>query len=200
MNMPATYSTPAIVLSRRAGQGINNRVSLYTLERGKVELIVKGARRSSSRLSAHLEPLTLLDLMVVSGQAYDFAGGASSRDCYPNLKADFEKITAAGRGIRYVNRLLKENVKDDEIFYLTSDFLSLLDRHSAEGVWYEWLANVFLYKILDHLGYGLADAQERGLPGREETLSEIISRSSSRMAIKQTNKFLEKWIRETAEF
>ncbi len=152
--MPQTYSTKAIVLRRRPYRGYDQRVSLYTAEKGKVDLLVKGALRPASRLAAHLEPLTLLDLMVVSGRM-DYAGGASSRDCYPNLKADYDKLEAAGLAINRLNRILKENVRDDEIFTLTEDFLSLLNRNAAVAEWYRYLGEVFLYKVIARLGYGL---------------------------------------------
>ncbi len=199
-SMPETYSTQAIVLSRRPAQGVNNKVSLYTLDRGKVNLMVKGARRPTSRLSAHLEPMTLVDLMVISGQAYDFAGGASSRNCHSRLKVDFDKITAAGRGIYYLNRLLKENIKDENIFFLTRDFLSILDTHMAEAVWYEWMTNIFLYKVLDQMGYGLEADGKHALPRREQSLKDISASSISRSEIVKTNAFLEKWIRRISEF
>ncbi len=152
--MPETYATPAIVLNRRPYRGYDQRVSLYTLEKGKVELVVKGAARPASRLAAHLEPLNRLDIMVVLGKI-PFVGGASSRDCFPNLKGDYDKLAAAGAAIGRLNRLLKEHVRDAEIFALTQSFLELLDSRRAEAAWYGYASELFLYKILGRLGYGI---------------------------------------------
>jgi DNA repair protein RecO (recombination protein O) len=152
--MPETYCERAIVLNRRPYRGYDYRVSFYTRERGKIDLLVKGAMRPNSRLASHVEPFTLLDLMVISGRIA-YLGGAVSRDCYPNLKSDFDKITAAGKAFQRLNRLLKENVSDEKIFDLAAAFLGLLDRQTAEPVWYNWLSELFIYKIFEHLGYGL---------------------------------------------
>lgn len=152
--MPQTYTTRAIVLRRRPYRGYDERVSLYTAEKGKVDLLVKGALRPSSRLAAHVEPLTLLDLMVISGRQ-DYVGGAASRDCYARLKEDYDKIESAGAAISRLNRVLKENVADEAIFSLTENFLSLLNTNSSEKGWYAYLAEVFLHKVFDRLGYGL---------------------------------------------
>ncbi len=211
--MPETYATPAIVLNRRAYRGYDQRVSLYTLEKGKVELLVKGALRPASRLAAHLEPLNRLDVMVVVGKIA-FVGGAASRDCYPNLKGDYDKLEAAGAAVGRLNRLLKEQVVDEPIFYLLKDFLSLLDKHSAEVLWYQWLANMFLYKLLEHLGYGInfvthqtekgpkLDKEMRALLSHAQALSisEIGKLKVSRNLLERTNPFLDFWIQNTCEF
>ncbi len=151
--MPQTYSTQAIVLNRRPYQEADSRISLYTLEHGKLDLLVRGARKLSSKLAGHVEPLNLLEVMVVSGrQAY--AGGTLSRNCYVRIKADFDKLEAAGYALNRFNRLVKEGVSDETLFYLLSDFLALLDHVVAEPQWYRWLAQVFMCKVIHHLGFG----------------------------------------------
>ena len=152
--MPETYCERAIVLNRRSFRGYDYRVSFYTRERGKIDLLVKGALRPNSRLASHVEPLTLLDLMVISGRAA-YVGGAVSRDCYPHIKSDFVKIVAAGGVFHRLSKLLKEHVSDEQLFDLSTSFLGLLDRQSADPLWYNWLAELFMYKVFEHLGYGL---------------------------------------------
>ena len=212
--MPETYCARAIVLSRRPYRGYDNRVSVYSRERGKLELLVKGARRPASKLAAHLEPLTLLDLMVVSSKI-PFAGAAVSRDCYPHLKSDFEKVSAAGAAIGRLNRLLKEHIADEELFSLTEDFLHILDTHTAEESWYQWISNMFLYKVLERLGYGINFATyipEKGQPRlvpeaksslvhtQNLSLNEIAKLKVLRKPLAEMNTFLEVWIRNISEF
>lgn len=152
--MPETYCEPAVVLNRRPFRGYDYIVSLYTQGRGKIEAVVRGALRSQSRLAAHLEPLTLVDIMVVTGRLSS-VGGAVSRNCYPYCKADFDKVIFASHALGIVNRWLREHISDERIFNLITDFLTILNQRTADKDWYEWLSQVFLYKVLDYLGYRL---------------------------------------------
>lgn len=152
--MPETYTEQAVVLQRRPFRSYDYRVSLYTKEHGKIEAIARGALRPQSRLAAHLEPLTLVDVMVITGQL-PYVGGAVSRNCFPHCKADFDKIMSSGQAIALVNRWLKDYISDEQIFTLTTDFLTILNQHTAKKEWYDWLSHVYLFKVLAALGYRL---------------------------------------------
>ncbi len=152
--MPETYCESAVVLNRRFFRNYDYLVSLYTRGRGKIEIVARGALRPQSRLAAHLEPLTLVDVMVVNGRL-STVGGAVSQDCYPHCKADLEKIIVAGQAIGMINRWLGEHISDERIFNLINDFLTILNKHVADQDWYEWLSHIFLYQVLGCLGYYL---------------------------------------------
>lgn len=152
--MPETYCERAIVLRRQAYRGYDSRISVYTRERGKIDLLVRGALRPNSKLASHLEPFNLVDIMVISGRMA-YVGGSVSRDCFPNIKNNFDKLQAAGQAFYYLNRLLKEQVADEKIFDIMASFLGLLNNQVADPVWYNWLSELFMYKVIDILGYGL---------------------------------------------
>ena len=203
--MPETYSTQAIVLQRRFATEADNRISLYTLDKGRISLIVKGDRRLASKLTPHLEPLTLLEVMVVSGRQ-TYAGGAVIRNCYPSIKADFDKMAAAGYALRSFNFLVKEDVCDENLFYLLSEFLALLDHIEAEAEWYRWLANLFLFNLIGHLGYGFKidfslGKEDAGFLDHLASLplSEAVKEKIPRPRLKRLNAVLEKWARYNTE-
>lgn len=152
--MPETYCERAIVLRRRTYRGYDSRISVYTRERGKIDLLVRSALRPGSKLVSHVEPLSLVDIMVISGRIA-YVGGSVSRDCFPNIKNDYDKLVAAGQAFHSINRLLHEQVVDERIFDGMASFLSLLNRQTADPVWYDCLAQLFIYKVIDILGYGL---------------------------------------------
>ncbi len=208
--MPQTFSTPAIALLRRPWREEDSLVTVYTLERGKLQLMVKGAKRLTSRMTAHMEPLTLLELMVIIGKNRPQAAAASSRSLYPKLKGDFDKINAAGFGVSRFNRLLKEDSKDETLFYLLSDFLALLNEAEASAEWYDFLAKMFLLKTLSHLGYAPSKEQFKkgGLDEESAKTLERLSKSSlyevanisfSKNSFSKINHWLDRWIRVTIE-
>lgn len=191
--MPETYSTPAISLRCRPWREHDLLAEVYTLERGKISLMLRGGRRFTSKLAAHLEPLTLLELMVVSGKGMPSAASASSRNCYPLLKSDFEKISAAGWAIGHFNRLIKDELRDDTLFHLLSDFFALLNEAKAEVEWYRWFSKIFLALVLDHLGYGKA------LETIPNSLYEAAQTTFSRKDFELMNRKLDKWLPATIE-
>lgn len=154
--MPQTMSTPAISLAYRPWKEQDLLVTVYTLEQGKVELMVKSGRRLTSKMAAHLEPFTLLELMIIEGKGLPTAAAASSRNCYASLKNDYDKLVAAGFAIRHFNRLVREGQRDDKLFHLLADFFALLNEVEAPAEWYKWFSKIFLLLILDCLGHGLA--------------------------------------------
>jgi len=194
--MPQTYSTPAIALSSRAWRESDTLVEAYTLEFGKLSLLVKSGRKLTSKLTAHLEPITLLELMVIAGQGIPKAASAISRNCYPQIKTDVEKIMAAGKALHRFNRLVKESVRDDELFHLLSDFFALLNQAQAEGIWYEWFSKIFLVHVLKRLGLGTPKDERFVIPA---SLYDAVTVKLERKKCLAMNQWLETWLLPTIE-
>jgi len=68
--MTSEYFTEAFVLDKEPLGEIDSRVYLYTRLFGRIAAKVKSARKITSKLSAHLEPLNLADLRLISGKDY----------------------------------------------------------------------------------------------------------------------------------
>src|SRR5437764_6921542 len=66
--MGRSYKTDAVVLrSLRYGEA-DRVLHLFTLERGRVNAIAKGVRKTGSRFGGRLEPLTVADLQLREGR------------------------------------------------------------------------------------------------------------------------------------
>lgn len=146
-----TYTTKAIILNRQPFGECGSKVTLYSGEEGKLELVARGARKITSKLAAHLEPLNLSEIMAVRGRQFDYIGGAVSQNCHANLKSDLEKLLIAGQAINIFNKLIKHGERDGGIFILLQDFLNILDENKEFN--YELLFNFFILKLLVQLGY-----------------------------------------------
>lgn len=77
-------------------------VTVFTAEHGKVRAVGKGARRSSSKLVGHLEPLTLARMSMARGRELDIVSQAEVLDGFAPVKTDLDMMT---RGL-YVAELL----------------------------------------------------------------------------------------------
>ena len=102
MTSPRTYRAEGLTL-RKVSVGEADVISfLYTRERGKLEALARGARRLTSRLMGHFEPLTLLRLSIVSGRSLDTVAEAEVVNAFPAVKSGY---AATARGL-YVAELI----------------------------------------------------------------------------------------------
>lgn len=61
-------NTQAVVISRRRWREADRFYTLFTKELGRVEVKVRAAAKSTSKLSGHLEPLTVIDALLMKGK------------------------------------------------------------------------------------------------------------------------------------
>ncbi len=97
-----TYRCQGLTLRKASIGEADLVVTVFTAEHGKVRAVGKGARRSSSRLVGHLEPLTLSRLSMARGRELDIVSQAEVLDGFADVKADLDMMT---RGL-YVAELL----------------------------------------------------------------------------------------------
>jgi DNA repair protein RecO (recombination protein O) len=149
--MEATYPTKAIILKREARGEDDSRVVVYTYDHGMLDLIARGTKKIKSKLAGHLEPLCLSNIMVVNGKQYNYIGAAVSDNCYPSIKADWDRSLAAGSGINIFNHLVKENLKDEKLYLLLKEYLETLNNlaNNSKLIFYK---DIFILKLISLLG------------------------------------------------
>jgi len=147
--MEETFYTGAIILKRSPWRENDSKVIVYSLEKGKLELVARGTKKILSKLASHLEPITLSDLMVIKGRQVNYVGTAISEESFQSIKGSLEEIFLVGETINLFNSLVKEQEPDPQLFYLLRDFLFLVnDNEEAE------LFDVaFKIKLIEILGY-----------------------------------------------
>lgn len=125
--MEETHSAKAIILDKKPFREYDAIVSVFCLDKGRLDLVARGAKKSSSKLAGHIEPITLSNIMIARGRRYDYLAAAINENSFINIKNDFDKINTAGRAINIFKKLIKENEKDENLFYLLCDFLNILN-------------------------------------------------------------------------
>lgn len=151
--MEATYQTQVIILKRVPANESDARITAYSRDKGKLELLVRGARKLKSKLAGHIEPITLSGLMVVRGRKYDYAGTAVSESCFLNIKNDLEKTVFAGKAIGFFDKIVKLGEKDKILYELLNDYLSVLNREEKLKSGYELFFSFFILRLLARLGH-----------------------------------------------
>jgi DNA repair protein RecO (recombination protein O) len=173
--MEASFNIQAIILDKKDFREADSRIICYCPDRGKLELVARGSKKLKSKLAGHTEPLTLVNLMVIVGKDYNYAGTGQGENFFPEIKNDLEKIKVAGQALNLVNKMTREGELDGqyEIFNLLKSFLeslennSPLERGGAErrGVstragGYEEFLKYFEKELIKILGFSREDFEE----------------------------------------
>lgn len=165
--MEATFSSKAIILNRQNWREADRLVSVYTKEYGLLSLLARGARKFSSKLAAHLEPISITQIMIIKGRGFDYVGSAIMSDSLLEIKSDLNKLYFAGQALRFFKILVKENQKDENLFnYVEKWLLSLNRARISEGEKSigdnlnkedgRFRLALFYWRVLSFLGYGLS--------------------------------------------
>ncbi len=96
MAPPRTYRCEAVILSYTPLGEADLLVTMHTRDQGKVRAVAKGARRSTSKLVGHLEPLTVVRMSMVHGRNMDIIAQAEVVEGFATLK---ENLTAVTKGL-----------------------------------------------------------------------------------------------------
>jgi DNA repair protein RecO (recombination protein O) len=155
--MEETYPTKGIILNKKAFKESDSKVSIFSIDKGRLELVVRGTGKIKSKLSGHTEPFSLSNIMVIKGKSYDYVGGALSSEVYYNIKNDFDKILFTSKLFNKFLKLVKgeESREAKDIYFLLKFFLEEFDECEKDILKYENLYNAFLLKLLFILGYEL---------------------------------------------
>ena len=156
--MEPTFNTRAIILERVDFRENDSRIVCYSAEQGKMELVARGAKKVKSKLSGHLEPLTLSRLMIVQGKDLNYVGTATGEIFYPNIKENLEKLSLADQALALVEKMTREGEigGHQEIFNLLKKFLDELENNQKDKMPFE----IFSQKLSAILGFSPEDFEE----------------------------------------
>ena len=136
---------------RHADDGEADRLlTLYTRQLGKTRVLVKGARKLTSRKAAHLEPFTPVKLQLAKGRDLLLVTQADTVEAYLPLR---ENLMLTGHASYVVELLDRFTYEDDAenvtVFRLLTDTLARLASTPDS-----WLAiRYYEMRLLDYLGF-----------------------------------------------
>lgn len=167
MLMEETLATEAIILRRRPFRERDSLLNVFTLDHGKKDLVVRGTQNIRSKLAGHIEPLTLLDIMIVKGRGWDYLAAASTKEAFLNIRRDLNKVDLASRAVKIYIKYLQLEQEDKDYFFLLADYLKIIDVCPAK----ETLYYSFLLKFMSIAGfkpelYHCLGREKQIIPGR----------------------------------
>lgn len=85
----------AIVLRRRDSGESDRRLTLFSRELGKIDVVAKGAKKATSRLRGISEPLNMGFFTFATGKKQNFVTAAQPRSAFHGLRLDFDRLNLA---------------------------------------------------------------------------------------------------------
>jgi DNA repair protein RecO (recombination protein O) len=123
----------AVVLRTYKSGEADRVVVLWTRQHGKVRVLAKGVRKTTSRLGATLETLAYVnvDLVKTRGEFY-IARHVAHRERLATLRGSYSRISAGYAVVEAVDAIPSDGVPDEEIFDLLIRVLLTLDDDTYE--------------------------------------------------------------------
>jgi DNA repair protein RecO (recombination protein O) len=149
MPRPRVYKTQAIVLRQRKLGEADKIVTLFSPNRGKIDAVAKGVRRTKSRMSGHVEPLTLGSYLIAEGRDLDIITQAETVEAFGALRADLERLSRGLYCAELADRLLPERSEANPAFRLLVETLGRLDCEAEIDL----AVRYFEMRLLSELGY-----------------------------------------------
>jgi DNA repair protein RecO (recombination protein O) len=118
--MPEIFKSPAFVISGQDLGESDRLITFYTMARGKIRGIAKGAKRSRRRFVNALEPFTMLNLSMVPHRTTGLNRIDSTEilDNFPPLRNKIDCYIMASLCCELVNLWTKENDPQEDLFKL----------------------------------------------------------------------------------
>lgn len=121
------YRTDSIIL-RRADFGEADRLlTVYTQERGKLRLLAKGVRKTTSRKAGHVELFMLTNMLLARGRTWDIISQAEIVEPYRGLREDLDKTGNAYYLAELTDRFTEEHDPNPPLFELLALTLARLE-------------------------------------------------------------------------
>jgi DNA repair protein RecO (recombination protein O) len=122
------YRTEAIVI-RRSNIGEADKIlTVYTPGKGKLKLVAKGVRRTTSRMGGHLEMFMQCRLLVAKGRNLDIITQSETLKPFKELRNNLTLFAYACYGLELLDKLTEEEGSENyPVFSLLSEFLEALD-------------------------------------------------------------------------
>lgn len=150
--------TKAIVLNRFDYKETDSMVSFYTLDFGRLNLIARGTKKQNSKLSAHLEPINFVDLMIIKNKNINTVGSAISRNSFLSIKNSYNSLYLSGSFLNFFNKIIRENQEDFNLFVFLNNLLqsienNILEINKLNKNRLDFLLDIFKFKLIEKLGY-----------------------------------------------
>lgn len=126
MTTERQYRTELIVLKRTDIGEADRLLTVYSPEHGKLRVVARGIRRTTSRKAGHLEPFMRSRVLLVQRRDLPDVAQAESVEAFAPLRADLRRLACAFYVVELLAGLTEDGVGQPAIYELLLDTLRRL--------------------------------------------------------------------------
>ncbi len=123
--------------------------TIFSRRNGKVKAFARGVRKTKSRKAGHLQPISLIWLMLAKGKTFWVVTQADTIDPYTSIKNDLSKTAKALYIFELINRFSPEDEPMPALFRLTKKTLQLIQENDDLFL----ILRYFEFRLLKETGY-----------------------------------------------
>lgn len=146
---PKRYSSEGIILARKNLGEADRILTVLSKKYGKVSLIGKGIRKLKSKKRGSLEVFSHVSLAAARGRSLDILTEVESVDNFSRIRESLRKTAVAYFFVETVDKLTKDEEKNEILFKLLLEYLKDLETSTA----LKKLRLEFVEEVLIHLGF-----------------------------------------------
>lgn len=166
----ATYRDSGVVLRTQKLGESDRIVTLLTRGRGRVRMVARGVRRTSSRIGGRLEPFSLVDIQAYEGRSLDSVTQVETISAFgAPLSADYQRWTSGQVMLETAERLTSEEGEPSlqQFLLLVGALRSMTKEEHDAGL----ILDSFLLRSLSVAGWAptFYDCARCGEPGPHRT-------------------------------
>ena len=139
----------AIVLRHMDWGEADRLLWLFTRETGKIRAVAKGVRKPRSRKAGHLEPFTLVNLLLAQGRDLPIVTQAEMVASHLPLREDLQRMGYAAYVVELLDRFTYEEGENVQLFRLLADTLSRLCSEPEPA----FVVRYYETRLLDLVGF-----------------------------------------------
>ena len=131
MTQPRTYRAVGLTLRKSPAGEADLVSSLYSREHGKLDVLARGARRLTSKLMGHFEPLTLVRLSIARGRTLDIVAEAEVVNAFPDVKSDYASVARGLHVAELIDGFSASSASNPQVLDLALQTLEAIGKQDA---------------------------------------------------------------------
>jgi len=144
-----SYQTEGIILKRRNFKEADKILIIYSKHFGKISLIAKGIRKTTSKKGGNLELFNQVKISVARGRNLDIVTEVEVIDAFKKWRKNLKKIAVAFQFCELVDKLSADRAENKEVFDLLVNYLKNLSQIEN----YQLSIKNFELSLLQSLGF-----------------------------------------------
>jgi DNA repair protein RecO (recombination protein O) len=128
------YKTEALIIRQRKFGEADRMFTLMTPALGKFDVKAKSVRKTTSRMSGHLQPFNRCMLQLAQGRMADIVAGCETLESLQSLRDDLDRLSKAVYVTELTDRMLPERSPNYQSYRLLLDTLRRLQSDEPSDV------------------------------------------------------------------